>query len=611
MTAAFFAAGFDSFAAPADSEDGTEEVLSEEPDSEANAVEGGAFEVTEMEIRAVVNKDHSYDVEETISINIPDTITGAEFVLPSGRFRLSNAEAEGIAYSLKTSVDSNSISITDPEALKKGRQVYTVKYRIQEYVERDSSKDIFYFSILPPEWRQPIGKLNIEVKFPEDFPWNDMQCYAGQFGVQDATNKITFKANKAKRSVSVKGNLLPENFGISLKAQLEDGYWEDALSGEWTVLASVISMAGVLLILLAFWFAGGRDPRVVKEDGINGPLDDLPAPELEYALNQRMSIRSILLLIIQFASRGYLRISEYEPKRYKLYRLQKPISEERAYRRAYDILFEEVYRGRALEMDELVRRLDLMRQSLEDDVAARYPGSESLAFTPLSKVLRIASALVLAAGTALAMVFSYMYDYKPVNYTEAMITGLAVGLTAIIVCMAIDRLSSSSANSAMLLSLISGLLFAMPVFYAAYRMFANTKNFILPLFMVLAAALSGFLIYIMRARGSENAARVSRIRKLRNFINHPTPKELLENHLVDEDYYYDMLIYALAFGAEESWAISFLTLEVEEPDWYTDDIQGHTLSNLKENRTTIDYARDLRSFMRTTENAYNLRNENT
>ena len=65
-----------------------------------------------------------------------------------------------------------------------------------------------------------------------------------------------------------------------------------------------------------------------------------------------------------------------------------------------------------------------------------------------------------------------------------------------------------------------------------------------------------------------------------------------------------MLIYALTFGSEESWAISFLTLDVPEPEWYSDDIEGHAFSNLRETPTTVDYARDIRSFVRTVEGAY-------
>ena len=41
-----------------------------------------------------------------------------------------------------------------------------------------------------------------------------------------------------------------------------------------------------------------------------------------------------------------------------------------------------------------------------------------------------------------------------------------------------------------------------------------------------------------------------------------------------------------------------------EPEWYSDDIEGHAFSNLRETPTTVDYARDIRSFVRTVEGAY-------
>ena len=144
----------------------------------------------------------------------------------------------------------------------------------------------------------------------------------------------------------------------------------------------------------------------------------------------------------------------------------------------------------------------------------------------------------------------------------------------------------------------------------SFGLLAHTQGLNLALFLVaiwLYPRISGwtvFFIVVMRARGKENAELVMRLRQLREFIYHPTPKELLENHLADENYYYDMLQYALAFGAEESWAISFLTLNVPEPNWFSHDVEGYAYSNIREDESTLDYARDLKTFMRTIENAF-------
>ena len=569
--------------------------------TETPVTENGAFEVTGYDMTAAVGKDHSYTVEEKISVNIPAQLDKMEFAIPSGRFRIEGIEVENVAYETKKASEASKVAITEADKLSEGAHEYTIKYRIREYEDGDAAKDMFYFNVLLPEWKQPIGKVNISVSFPEDFPFDDMHCYAGQFGVQDVDNKITFKAKDSDHTVTVTGEKIPENFGITLKAQLPEGYWENELDGSWSLTAITLVMTVVSLILLLLWIIGGKDPKVKKQT-VTKPIEGITPVELGYAFNSEVRIRDVLHMILQFAQKGYLSISEYEPKRYRIIKGKRPVGEEKMYRNAYSILFEDVYKGRAVDMDKIPARLERIRASIENDVAAGFTSNDDSPFTPISRTFRYVGAAVLGAGLALSNGLSYFYGYQSPNYVESAIVGVAAALASLLLCNVIDRKDSSSTSAGVFAEAMSSLLLALPVLYAAYRVSVNTGKPILGLPLVAASAFAAFLIVIMRARGKNNAVLVSRIRRLRNFIYHPTPKELLENHLADDQYYYDMMLYALAFGAEESWAISFLTLEVPEPEWYIDDIEGHAFSNLRGTPTTIDYARDFRSFIRTFEN---------
>ena len=579
---------------------GPEEVISDTAVS-ATGVQGGAFEVTDYDLTAAVGKDHSYTVEEKISVNIPDQLQSIEFAIPSGNFRIGEIEVENVLYEAKTASEASKIVISDAEKLTKGAHVYTIKYRIREYRDHDSSKDMFYFNVLLPEWKQPIGKVAISVSFPEDFPFDDMQCYAGQFGVQDATNKIKFKAKASKHTVSIKGNMIPENFGITLKAQLPDGYWVNALDGSWSITAITLMMTGLSLVLLIMWMIGGKDPRVKKEK-VTRPIEGLTPVELGYIFNSEVRTRDVLNLLLHFAQKGYLTISEYEPKRYRLIRGKAPVNEERMYRNAFKILFEDVYKNRALSMDKIGPRVEKIRKAITDDVAAGFSTSDSSPFTPLSRAFRAAGATLLGLTLGFSAMFSYYYDYKTPNYVEALLIAVTGAFAAMLLCKAIDDRDSSTIESGRYGELLGAIIFALPVIYTVFRVVKNTGKPYVAVPMIIASAVAEFFIIIMRARGKENAVIVSKVRRLRQFISHPTPKEVLENHLADSDYYYDMMLYALAFGAEEAWAISFLTLDVPEPEWYSDDIEGHAFSNLRVAPTTIDYARDLRSFIRTFDN---------
>ena len=599
MSALVFFAPLYSFAAPAPS---TEEMISED---QSVAIAGGAFEVTAYDFVAKVNKDHSYDVEEKISVNIPEQLQSIKFSIPSGNFRISGLEVENAAYTAQKASEASTVSIMDTEKLSPGAHTYTIKYIIKEFEDRNAEQDIFYFNVLLPEWKQPIGKVAINVSFPDDFPWDDMQCYAGQFGVQDVNNRITFEDSEANHSVTITGEKVPENFGITLKADLPEGYWVGALNGSWVITAIAGIAAGVLALLGILWYIGGRDPKM-KRTQETKPIEGIPVFELGYIFNGEVDIRDVLQLIMYFGQKGYLSISEYEPKKYRIIKKNSPKAseEDKHLRTAYSILFEDIYKNRAIEMEDLGERLLRVRDAITDDVASGHASPDSLPFTQLSYVFRIAATVLASLGLGAINAISYKFEYLSVNYTESAVVAIIAGAAMYILCKAFDRRESSSDDDTRLTELASIVLITISAGYVAFGVMKRTGNLFAAICPVVLAMLGAFIAIIMRSRGKDNAELVMRIRQLRNFIYHPTPKELLENHIADKNYYYDMLQYALASGAEESWAISFLTLDVPEPKWYSDDIEGHAYSNLRENLTTVDYARDLKTFMRTIEAAF-------
>ena len=570
---------------------------------QSQGLEGGAYEVTRLEMKASVGKDHSYDVTEEITVNIPQTLHQIEFAIPSGSFRMRGLTVDGTAFASNISSSGSSVKIVDQQALTTGIHTYTIRYKILEFADRNTAKDIFYFNVLLPEWKQPIGEMHAQITFPDDFPVDDIQHYAGQFGAEDTENRLTYKTEKSSGSFSVSGKRIPENYGLSLKAELPDGYWEGALDGVWAIFAMILVMGAAVLVMLMLWIIGGRDPRIKRRPQTK-PIEGVSPVELGYVFNNSFDGRDLVRMIIYFAIRGYLKISEYEPKRYRLIRKNDPEGEEKLLRNAYGILFEDVYKGRALDMDDLGDRLYRIENAIRDDVAAGFSSRDTQAYTPLSRAFRAVCIILTGISAAVANGLKYSYQYVDVNYAESILIGAAIMAMTTLLCIAVDRRDSSSGETGRTMEIVSGAILAGMIIYFAISIVGTTGHILAGIIAAGLCAAEVFLAVIMRARGKGNAVLMMKLRQLRRFIAHPTPKELLENYLADPGYYYDMLIYALTFGSEESWAISFLTLDVPEPEWYSDDIEGHAFSNLRETPTTVDYARDIRSFVRIIEGAY-------
>ena len=568
-----------------------------------NAVLGGTFEINEYLMDVTVGKDHSYDVKQKISVTIPQATQNIQLTIPSGNFRVYDVDVENTAHYADIGTESSSIVIVDPFKLTEGKQTYNISYTIREFEDQDYSKDIFYFDTLPPNWKQPIGKVDIKLTFPDDFPWDDMQCYAGQFGVQDVNNKVEFKADGKKKVVTVKGEKVPENYGITIKAELPDGYWKGSLNGSWVIIAITAVMGGMLAILALLWIIGGRDPKVEKTTETK-PIEGIIPAEIGYIFNGEVGIRDILQLLIYFARKGYLSITEYEPKRYKLTRGEDPVDEEKLYRNAFNILFEDVYKNRSIEMEDLGERLLRIRNSIKDDIAAGHASADASPFTPKSRIFRMVGLGLLALSVGVSNALTYRYEYLSINYIESILcTGILAG-AIFLLCRAIDRRESSSNESSQLMEILSAMVIIGVIAYVSLSVFRRTYNLQIALGFAAASLFALFFILIMRARGKDNAALVMKVRRLRDFIYHPTNEILIDNYKNDPNYYYDMLQYALSSGAEESWASYFQDMNVPEPEWYSDEVEGHAYSNLREELTTLDYARDIKAFMRTMEAAF-------
>lgn len=561
-----------------------------------------AYEVKNYDLYAEVNKAHQYTVTETITVNLTDDLNKIEFAIPNGNYKYSSFKVDGIDY---IGVEKT-IAINDKNRLSRGEHTYVLEYKVKEYMDEDDSRDVYFFDVLPPSWFQPITNLKIRVKYPEDFPVEDIQYFAGQYGVQNVDTKINYNIDKAENMISITSTRIPENLGITLKAILPNNYWQGALSGKWAINLMLTIAIIVFLALLVMWFVGGRDPKpekVIQTKVVEG----ISPVEVGYILNGRVSIRDVVSLIVSFGTKGYIKIVEYEPKRYRLLRVCNPgaADEHKYIRNVFEHLFEDVPIGRALEMNEIGHRLRRIKIILDDAVAAGFSSEDMASCTFVSKMFRALGSIILSLSMGMFVVLRDMSVFASVNILEVIIIFIASLFVIFAISDTFDK-HYYSAGSTYILGLIGlGMVFVGLVVYLAARTYIITGNLLVAVLSAVLTIGSELFVVVMRARAEGNAVVASKLMQLRHFIYHPSARVLLEEHLVNKNYYYDILPFALIFSGLETWTISFLTLDVPTPSWYSDDVEGQVYSNLRgKNITILDYAKDIRTFARTIEDAY-------
>ena len=182
----------------------------------------GAYEVSGLDLRIAVSRDHTYEIEEFISVDIPETIPSMAFAIPGDTFRMEELTVEGeTAKAVRRDSEKYAV-IKDPKLLTAGHHIYMIRYKLTEGADRNSGRDVFNFDILPAGWKQPVYKLHALMWFPYGFPLEDIRPYVDESRV----SRLTIKKEPQSRSYTLEIRGIPEDYSVRVEADLQDGYWD-------------------------------------------------------------------------------------------------------------------------------------------------------------------------------------------------------------------------------------------------------------------------------------------------------------------------------------------------------------------------------------------------
>lgn len=568
------------------------------------ASDATSYEIKNYEVNVEVKKNHNYVVDKKIDVYLPQNREKLLFEIPRGNYRVSQVKVKGIKYKLEKSDSKYYISLNQAEKLKKGKHTFYISYTLQEYMDNNPNYDLFYLNAISSDWEVPIQKLKLTLRLPKDFKWDDLQYYAGQFGTQDVSNKIIHTINND--TVTITGDMIPADFGITFKAELPEGYWVNPLNNEWTINFVLLLFLMTAIVVIVFWIVGGRDPKF-KKKRLPKPIEGISTADAAYIFNGYLSIRDLVPLIIRLGIGGSLKIVEYSPKKYRIFKLSSPaIDEDRYIRGIYTSLFEDTYEGRAIEMEDIGRHLHRILHDVEASVASRYSTKNMRAKTALSSILRILSIIFASVVTALVPILTQMYLYE-----EKIRIGRPLGILIISIILLVlithrfDLRYDMDQKQYKTSMLLYTFLYAALLGYVGFLVYLCSKSIVVPILLIVLGLFMMIMICLMTARARENARLANRILGMRNFIDSSEIPELISLQNEDSEYFYHMLPYAMQFSQIEQWASKFKHIKIEPPAWFESEVEGHSVHNNVEAEDIESIARAVHQFERTMESEYN------
>jgi len=239
------------------------------------------FTINDFAVNIAINKDSSFTVKETISVEFHRPRHGIYREIPyiykdsfDGTIKtplkvISVTDSAGSKLSSKISYEGNLIKIRigDADKYVSGSQTYEIFYKVENAILFFDDHDELYWNVTGNEWQAEIKKASATVSLAGDKTkerWTS--CYTGRPGSKEAECKYTAYDNSVEfssKSVFAPGEGFTIAYGwdkgiVSPPSSFQRFLWLINLRQNWVFILPVFS----LLIMFNLWRSIGRDPKV-------------------------------------------------------------------------------------------------------------------------------------------------------------------------------------------------------------------------------------------------------------------------------------------------------------------------------------------------------------
>ena len=300
------------------------ENLNSRKSTDATAVADG-YTIDSYNVKLDVKKNSEVDVTETIGINfyeeghhgIYKTIpTWLEYTPKNGQTisRESNIEdlkAVDDKYIIESVGTKERIKIGEENViLPTGLKVYTIKYKY--YMGNDPYKgfDEFIFHNFGDYWGTEINNASVEITMPEDIDVSKVKFFADKYRKKDISSNVYYYTDKNTLYATV-SSLYNLRKSLTIDIELPEGYFNKAESN-YGYLSLTFCLLIIMITLIVFvkWIRYGKDYDKVSETVEFYAPEGLDAAEIGYIYKWDSGKKLAIAIIVELASKGYIKIDE-------------------------------------------------------------------------------------------------------------------------------------------------------------------------------------------------------------------------------------------------------------------------------------------------------------
>lgn len=296
--------------------------------SEVKSADG--YTIESYKVVLDVSENNSIDVKEDITVDfyenghhgiyrfIPEWLeyTAKDNKTISRKAKVSNLISYSDDYSVGIVNGKKQIKIGNAnKTLPKGLHTYTIGYTYDMRGDLYENFDEFIFHAFGDFWGTRINNAIVEIHLPKNVNVNDnIHFYSDKYRKKDITSYVDYNVSENTIYAKLSPNYSLDN-SLTIDLELPDGYFENVTNnyGHLSLLLCIICIVFAIITLL-LWVRNGKD---LAEDSTTVgfyPPGQLDASQIGYLYKRDHGRKLTVALIVQLASKGFIKIIESEDK---------------------------------------------------------------------------------------------------------------------------------------------------------------------------------------------------------------------------------------------------------------------------------------------------------
>ena len=564
--------------------------LQEFDNSGSTTYKDDGYSVESFYVDVNVNENNSYDISETIQVDFASlTTAGASH----GIYRYLDLNPQAIRVVDEKvvknyyKIDITSINVTgydfvkeitdddmlvliigDEDTLVNGQTLtYNISYKYSVGDDRYDSFDDFYFNIIGSGWTTDINNVSFKITFPTSIADNETYFYSGLVGGTEMAD-ITLSSSTNNTIQGTFNDSIAPGEALTIRTILPNGYFSgiEEISTIWSTLGIVFICISII-ILIGFGTWGFSQLKVAPVVNFYPPEGISPFKLKAIFSPSYLSNRDLAAMIIYWANKGYLKISQTDNKDPVITKIKDMPETEKSREKELFNYVVKLYEGGSLNKSDYKTRANIGSSIRSENVllkaeVGKRSTSKSVLFTIIQGIIWFVSVITPVAG----FWFIASADTAMATGIIILVSGFAFMFLSVSGMRRLDLDFSLSKKI-----LVGSILFIVTLFFTNFIFFCLKDSTIISPVVKYLVAVSIPIMMICIGKTPQYPEKLRKdLGQIYGFANNlllvheDRLKVLLKEN---PSYFYDILPYTYVLGINKKFTKKFENIALDPPRW--------------------------------------------